>query len=426
MLHFVLFTHLIQSGNFMTNLTNVLQTTAQVAGQASGGALVYLDKAMKRLRDFGVALRNDNDPAPVVALIQQISEVEPNKAIAIARVLQQASAFNEVVRNNIQAQNLSDRYEGITKAFNSIRDDAKTMVEQLSDGRITVGEKMANWMMRLQRGTISDRFEKIRDLYKDVSKDSLEQIQREAAILEAYMDFRVALKEGEILAHEIHKVAKEQWDATLAVHAQKTQAVQALGEGADPSVRARADLEVDQAMREVKAKEANYQVAKDIAENMKVSYSTGEVVMARLQQTSDVKKRVYQQSVAFFSTNETVLAAMNATFTGLHGLHESTQTLNAMKDGVNKSLEDLASIGNKVQMEGIKAGYGPTIAADSVKKLVDSVIAFQEESTRTIVDLRKQSTDNAAEIERAVREGQDRYGKLLQQSSQAVSESPSM
>lgn len=410
----------------MTNATNVLQTTVQVANQATSGALVYLDKAMNRLREFGVSLRNDSDPAPVIALIQQISEVEPNKAIAIARVLQQASSFNEVVRTNVEGQNMSDRYETITKSFDSIREDAKTMVEQLSDGKISAGEKMANWMMRLQRGTISDRFEKIRKTYLEVSKDSLNQIQRESAIIEAYMDFRVALKEGEILAHEIHQKAEAEWKAALAVHQQKADAAKALPESTDAAARARADLEVDQALREAKAREANYQVAKDIADNMKIGYSTGEVVMARLQQTTDVKKRVYQQSVAFFSTNETVLAAMNATFTGLQGLHESTQTLNAMKDGVNKGLEDLASMGNKVQMDGIKAGYGPTIQASSVQKLVDSLIQFQQESTQAIVQLRKESTENAKNIEQAVREGQDRYGKLLQQSAQATSGGPSM
>ena len=93
--------------------------------------------------------------------------------------------------------------------------------------------------------------------------------------------------------------------------------------------------------------------------------------MGRLVQTTNAKDRVYKQAVSFFGTNETVLTALSASFTGLMGLHESTRTLNAMKEGVNRSLEDLAEIGGKVQEAALKAGYGPTIRADAVKKLVD-------------------------------------------------------
>ena len=42
-----------------------------------------------------------------------------------------------------------------------------------------------------------------------------------------------------------------------------------------------------------------------------------------------------------------------------------------MKEGVSKSLETLSEIGGKVQEEALKAGYGPTIRADAVKKLVE-------------------------------------------------------
>ena len=42
-----------------------------------------------------------------------------------------------------------------------------------------------------------------------------------------------------------------------------------------------------------------------------------------------------------------------------------------MKEGVSKSLETLSEIGGKVQEEAVKAGYGPTIRADAVKKLVE-------------------------------------------------------
>ena len=134
--------------------------------------------------------------------------------------------------------------------------------------------------------------------------------------------------------------------------------------------------------------------------------------MARLKQTTSAKERVYKQAVAFFGTNETVLTALSASFTGLFGLHESTKTLDAMKEGVSDSLEDLADIGGKVQEEALKAGYGPTIRAESVQKLVQAVADYQERSHDIIDEMRTLSTRNAEEIRDAVEEGKKRMARL--------------
>ena len=149
-----------------------------------------------------------------------------------------------------------------------------------------------------------------------------------------------------------------------------------------------------------------------MAENLSVSYNTTEVVMARLVQTTDVKERVYSQAVSFFGTNETVFTALNASFTSLQGLHESTQTLEAMKEGINQSLETLAEVGDKVQEDALRAGYGPTIKAESVKKLLDSVINFQEKSRSLIAEMRELSTRNEQEISQAVEDGKRRMVQL--------------
>jgi len=104
----------------------------------------------------------------------------------------------------------------------------------------------------------------------------------------------------------------------------------------------------------------------------------------------------------------------SASFTGLWGLHESTKTLEAMKEGVSQSLEDLADIGGKVQEAALKAGYGPTIRADAVKKLVESVVNYQLRSREIIAEMRTLSTKNAAEIRDAVEDGKQRLAKLVQ------------
>ena len=155
-------------------------------------------------------------------------------------------------------------------------------------------------------------------------------------------------------------------------------------------------------------------MAKDLSENLTIAYNTSEVVMARLMQTHTAKERVRSQAVSFFGTNETVLTALTASFTGLSGLHEATQTLEAMKEGVSRSLETLADMGGKVQEEAVRAGYGPTVRADAVKRLVDSVVDFQARSREIAAEMRTLSTTNAEEIRVAVEDGKQRLARLAQ------------
>jgi hypothetical protein len=181
---------------------------------------------------------------------------------------------------------------------------------------------------------------------------------------------------------------------------------------AEPAERARLELARDEAVRALQAEEERYQIAKDLSDNLTISYNTSEVIMARLVQTTSAKERIWQQSVSFFSTNEAVLTALTASFTGLSGLSESIRTLEGMKEGVNKSLDTLSEIGGKVQEAALEAGYGPTIRAESVKKLVDSVIAYQERSREIIEEMRHRATENSEEIRRSVEDAKRRLARL--------------
>jgi hypothetical protein len=183
--------------------------------------------------------------------------------------------------------------------------------------------------------------------------------------------------------------------------------------GTEPAARARLELERDEHLRRVQDEEKRYQIAKDLSDNLTIAYNTSEVVMARLHQTTNAKERIYAQSITFFSTNDSVLTALKASFTGMFGLHESTATLEAMKEGMSKSLETLSEIGDKVQEAAVKAGYGPTVRADAVKKLVDSVINYQERALKIIDEMRQLSTQNSAEIRDAVEDGKRRIAKLV-------------
>jgi hypothetical protein len=371
----------------------------------------YLEQATGTLRDLGITPSRP-DFTPINALLEKISDLDRDRIAVISRTLGQTEVFNEVVRDQTGGMDIGRRYEDIAKAFNSIRDDSKMMVDQLADGKIDFSERIANIWMKLTRGDIADRFDKIRANYLDVTKSTKDQIEREGKILDAYHDFRGALKQSEVLALEVLKKAEAKLDAAKSELAEASGTVSGYT-GTDPAERANLELKRDERVRALQDEDKRYQIAKDLADNLTIGYNTSEVIMARLHQTTNAKERVYAQAVSFFSTNDSVLTALKASFTGLIGLHESTQSLEAMKEGVSKSIEVLSELGDKVQEAAARAGYGPTIRASSVVKLVDSITNFQEKSFGIIEEMRKLSTQNSEEIRTAVEDGKRRLAALI-------------
>jgi hypothetical protein len=374
--------------------------------------LQYLDKALGGLRELGL-LKGDSDPVPIITLLNQINDLAPEKVTAIARTLDQASYFNEVVREQVSNIKVAARYEGITTAFNSIRDDSKALVDQYADGKINTMERLSNIWMKMRRGSIASRFGKIKELYLDVAMETKNQIEREQLILEAYMDFRGAMKNSEVLSFDVLKKAEKQLETRKNKVSEAVATLEAFT-GDEQTARAKLELKRDEALRALQNADKRYQIAKDLSDNLTVGYNTSEVVMSRLVQMRNAKERVYAQSISFFGTNEVVLTALTATLTGMHGLHESTQTLNAMKKGIEDSLEVLAEVGDNVQEAAIKAGYGPTVSAAAVKKLLDAVVTYQERSQDIIAEMREMATDNSAEIRDIVEDGKRRLARLAE------------
>ena len=391
-------------------VTTAPATEVAPVAMSADKPLQYLDKAVNAIRDLGIWPEQQGE-APITGLLAKITELDETRVVLIGRTLSQASAFNEVVREQIAAMKIGERYEDITKGFDSIRDDAKGMVDQLADNKLDLLERASNVWMKVSRGDIATRFDKIRDTYLAVTADTKDQIDREHTILEAYRDFRGALKQSEVMALEVLGTAEKRLTEKKNILQAASEAVSTYA-GSVPADRARLEMDRDEKLRDMQNEESRYQIAKDLSDNLTISYNTSEVVMARLMQTTNAKERVYQQSISFFSTNETVLTALSASFTGMFGLHESTETLNAMKEGMSKSLETLSEIGDKVTEEAVRAGYGPTVRADAVKKLVDSVVNFQEKSRTIINEMRVASTKNSEEIRDGVEDGKRRLAAL--------------
>ena len=377
----------------------------------SSQVIPYIDRAVQLLNKIGIIIKPQAD-APILKLLDNVAEIDKNRVIAIARTLQQQSAFNQVVREQIDGVEVSQRYTKIVNHFDSIRTDMEKMLGWLDDGRLDFFERIKIGWMKLQRGSIPDRFNLIKKTYLQVSQETGNQIEREHIILNAYQDFRFGLKQSQITAEELVQIATARLEECKDKLSLAIADVDNFKED-DHVAKARLELIRDEALRNVQQEDSRYQIILDLANNLTVSYNSAEAVFARIQQTTSVKERVYQQSVSFFSTNEIVFTALSASITSLTGLSESTKTLEAMKDGMNKGIESIASAGNKQLEESLRAGYSSTIKADSLRALVDAIVNYQESSQQLIAELRNESIDNAKEIDRIVEDGKQRFNNII-------------
>lgn len=371
----------------------------------------YLDNAVQVLKDFSFDGKNAA-PQELISLLEGVKHLDEAKVLAIADVIQHMGAFNALVRENVESIQVGNRYLEITQEFDSIREDSKRLIAQLDDGRISGTEKLSNWWMKIRRGTPNDRFEKIVEIYADVAKDTKDALQSEDRIMDAYIDFRFALKEAEVLARELCDDHGPVLQAAQKALAEAQEALDSYA-GEDEGGKSQLELARDEARQKYEDEDETYQLLKDIAENLEIGYDVGETLVTKLKQTHDVKERVYRRAVTFFTTNEHVFTILGTVYQSQHGLHEVTQATEAMKDGVNKGLEDVASLGRELERAALKAGYGSTINPESVQKLVDAISDFQIESLEMIAELRKESEESTRAIRKTVEEGKKRYQETL-------------
>lgn len=387
------------------------ETTPATSTPSTGTSMQrYLDKAVKTLQDFNIVRREDTGNE-LIRMLDEVKHLDEPKVLAISKTIAYMSTFNQLVRENVENINVGTRYLDIAQMFDSIREDSKTLINQLQDGKISMTEKMQNLWMRLRRGTPSKRFDDISQVYKGVAADTKDQLDREKKIMDAYIDFRFALKEAEVLSREILEKQMPMLEAARAGLGTAQEKVTSFT-GPDAE-KGKLELERDQARHQFEVEDRNYQLLKDITENLSVGYDVGETLITKLQQTHDVKDRVYRRSVTFFTTNEHVFTVLGTVYTSQYGLHEATQAQEAMKEGVNKGLEDVAELGRELERAAIKAGYGTTINPASVEKLVQAISDYQVESLTMIAELRKESEASAREIRRVVEDGKKKFQATL-------------
>ena len=377
----------------------------------------YLERAITGLRTIGINVPMPAQEAPVLALLDKVAQYDNEKITAIALVLQQSTAFNSMVREQIEGMDASSRFMDITNSFTSIREDAAAMASWMEDGRLDTMERLKLTWMNVRRGSIPSRFEDIRKHYLAACKSANEQIARENSILEAYMDFRLAMKSAEVNAQEVLNSASQ----ALAQRSRELEAASAAASDSaelDQAQRSNLELQRDLAVRELQNEDKRYQIIKDIADDLRVGYNTAELVFARISQVHVVKERQYLRMVSFFSTNEIVLTSLAVSFTANQGMAEATHTLNATTDGISKGLEALGANSHQQLDEALKASYGSTLKVDSVRALAQATLAFQTDMKTLTDNYRIESTKAAEDIANAVEEAKRSFAELLSKAKQ--------
>ncbi len=392
--------------------TQTTNSTSQENSSARESMMrTYLDRALQTLQKFGLGNKGA-ESNELINLLDDVKDLDEGKALAIAEVLKHMSTFNQLVRDNVENITVGNRYLEISQAFDSVREDSKRLIAQLDDGKFSTSEKVSNWWMKIRRGSPSDRFDKIEDTYKEVSKDTKEALRREQEIMDAYIDFRFALKEAEVLAGQLFDMQIPKLEESKTKLAAAQTALDQY-QGQDQGGKSQLELARDQAKFDFDKQDERYQLLKDISENLQIGYDVGETLVAKLKQTHDIKDRVYRRAVTFFTTNEHVFTILRTVYTSQYGLHEVTQATEAMKEGVNKGLEDVATLGRELERAALKAGYGSTVNPESVQKLVDAISGFQIESLEMIATLRKESEEATRQIRSSVEAGKKKFQETV-------------
>lgn len=366
-----------------------------------------VDRALALLRDAGVPLP-DTAAAdqPMARLMQELTPLDSTGVVAIVRTFGRTEAFNQVVRDQIAHADIGQRYAVLAADFASVRQDTQRLIARAEHGQGVWLPRLQDFWMRLTRGTVAQRFDHIRATAKSLFRSSEDVLVRMRAVLDGYAEFRIGLKEAGIRAQGLHSKAQAALEQAQTQRETAQRAVESLPEGAQE--RGRLEIVRDEAVRTVRDAERREQVAADLAQNLTVSYHTGEVVMARLAQTTAAQERVWSRSVSFFQTNESVLTALSATLTSTQGLAELTRGQDVLVEGTNQALRDLAVHGGRVHGKALRTGYGATIDVAAVKQLLDAIVDYEQESRGLIATLRIEAAENAQAIAEAVSKGKER------------------
>lgn len=373
-----------------------------------------LHKARRALQLIGVTVEVDSKAqAATLSQIRELEELGPEETAHLIDVVQSMNAFDQLVSDNLRQMNVGERHNEIAENFESIIKDLERKIRGAS-GEANVGRK---WVDKIQdkliawkRGDIKERFEKIKVAYESVYADSDQQIVHEIAILDAYRDYREALRDSMYIAESLKLKATEARDQAGERLKEIKGKMEALPDDATLMEQGPVQIEMDEAQRAFEQLDRRQDIAASLHEKLTISYTVSEAVMTRYAETTKIRENVQRQSSIFYTTNNGVMNVLKATILQLEGTVESAESLAVMKEKSTKMLKkitDNSSALSRVAARATEVAYEASITPEQLRDLYKKTVDFKLEQAQTVIRLRNKRDENLKAVQVELKKGQE-------------------
>lgn len=373
-----------------------------------------LHNARRVLSLIGIEVKaNSVAQAAALEQLRQLEELGPDQTQHLIEVFQSMNAFDQLVSDNLKEMNVGERHSEIAENFESIIKDLERKIRNASGGA-NVGRK---WVDKIQekliakfRGSMTERFEKINVASEAVFADSDQQIKHERAILDAYADYREALRDSMYIAEDLKNKATVARDEAGERLKKAKENLEAVPSDASVMQQAPAQIAMDEAQREFEKMDRRQDIAASLHEKLTISYTVSEAVMTRYAETTKVRENVQNQASIFYTTNKGVMNVMKATIVQLEGTLESAETLNVMKkkgEDMLKKITDNSSAMSRVTQRATEIAYEASISPEQLRDLYKKTVEFKLEQAQTGIKMRKKREENLKAVQVELKKGQE-------------------
>ncbi len=373
-----------------------------------------LHKARRALQLIGVTVEVDSKAqAATLSQIKELEDLGPDETAHLVEVVQSMNAFDQLVSDNLRQMNVGERHNDIAENFESIIKDLERKIRSAS-GEANMGQKLFDKIQdrfnAFRRGDIKERFEKIKVAYESVFADSGKQIEHEMAILDAYRDYREALRDSMYIAESLKDKATAARDIAGDRLKEAKANLEALPDDASVMQQGPLQIEMDEAQRAFEQVDRRQDIAASLHEKLTISYTVSEAVMTRYAETTKIRENVQRQSSIFYTTNNGVMNVLKATILQLEGTVESANTLEVMK---KKQSEMLSKITNntsalsKVASRATEVAYEASITPEQLRDLYKKTVEFKLEQAQTVIRLRNKRDENLKAVQVELKKGQE-------------------
>lgn len=379
---------------------------AILVGKHVPNPLPKLKIAVEGLRNNGVTVDALNlDRSPLMPLAEELEGINngslTEEIAGVVFTMMQAETFNDAVRKNAAAESTGEEYLEIAESFNSLHQDLKRQLYQAEKGRVSMKEKLGNKWMMVRRGDIQDRYKHIIETLTSVQLNAQKKIHATHSIMGAYEDYRGAVKEAMLQSERILEAARHDLDEAKATLEDANNQLNR----EDLAHRGDWELQRDNLQRTWRQADRRFQLATDLCQNLTIAYHTSNAVMGKTLQIAQALERIWSQSVTFLATNSGTLTTLQVAFSTLKTTSAMTNAHKALKKGVDQQLKDLANTGTKIQMDAIREGYAPNVQAETLQKLISSIVDYSTRVVGIIEEARAESEANHENIKNIAEKG---------------------